>query len=139
MITYKALEYNEFQIKELYEKNGWTAYTNNIDQLFGGIKSSLEVYAAYDEELLVGLIRVVGDNHVIIYIQDILVLPEYHDKGIGTRLINYVTKKYNHVRQIVLMTGKEEKQIGFYEKNSFKKMDSLDITGFVYVKNKISQ
>ena len=37
--------------------------------------------AAYDEDRLVGLIRVVGDGLTIVFIQDLLVYPQYQRQG----------------------------------------------------------
>ncbi len=130
-IIYKELQFDEKEIINLYQDNNWTMYTKNQNNLFKGIKNSLYNYAAYDEKKLVGLIRVVGDNNTIIYIQDILVLEAYHQKGIGTKLIQYVINKHKNVRQICLMTGKSDKQKMFYEKNGFKEYGDLEVVGFL--------
>lgn len=134
MITYKNLVYDEEAILSLYLKNGWTAYTTNKELLFNGIQNSLDTLGAYKSSILIGLIRIVGDNNTIIYIQDILVHPDFQHQGIGTELIKMIIEKHSHVRQIVLMTDQSQKQIGFYEKNGFVKMKNQNITGFVYKK-----
>ena len=118
------------QILELYEANKWGAYTEDPPTLINGIAQSLYSLGAYDEDKLVGLIRVVGDGETIIYIQDILVLPEYHRKGIGSSLMNRVLLKYKDVRQINLTTDNTEKQRGFYESLGFVSYDKRDIVGF---------
>lgn len=119
MIEYKELLYDENAIIDLYLNNEWYAYTNNKEALFKGIKNSLDVYGAYDKDKLVGLIRTVGDNETIIYIQDILVNKEYHRKGIGSTLVKTIIDKYQHVRQIVLMTDQTKQQIDFYKSLGF--------------------
>ena len=43
-------------------------------KLKNAINNSLKVLTAWDDEKLVGLIRVIGDGYTIIYIQDILIL-----------------------------------------------------------------
>lgn len=130
-IIYKDLFFDKPAILNLYIDNGWTMYTKNSDSLFKGILNSLYTYAAYDNDKLIGLIRVVGDYYTIIYIQDILVLEEYHHKGIGTTLMQYVINKHKDVRQICLMTGKSDKQKAFYEKNGFKEYTDLEVVGFL--------
>ena len=115
---------DDSDILKLYEANGWTNYTDNLPTLIKGINNSLDCFTYYEEDILVGLVRVVGDGVTIIYIQDILVLPEYHSKGVGSLLIGEVTKKYKNVRQIVLMTDSEESQHKFYEKNGFGKIST---------------
>jgi GNAT superfamily N-acetyltransferase len=130
-IHYQNLIFDEDAILNLYLDNGWTMYTKDPKTLFEGIKNSLYSYAAYEKNKLIGLIRVVGDNNTIIYIQDILVLESYQQKGIGTSLIQFVINKHKDVRQICLMTGKSEKQKAFYEKNCFKEYGDLEVVGFL--------
>lgn len=119
-------------IWKLYETNGWIKYLNDFKGLLKGIEKSLDCFAYFDESKLVGLVRVVGDGVTIIYIQDILILPKYQDKGIGSLLISAVTEKYKNVRQIVLMTDSEEKQHNFYRKNDFQKITDWGGVAFTY-------
>ena len=78
---------------------------------------------AYDHNQLVGLIRVVGDGLTIIYIQELLVNPAYQRRGIGTKLINSVLKKYDSVRQKVLLTENSLKTRMFYKSCNFNPCD----------------
>ena len=133
-IVYKDLEFDEKEILNLYNDNGWSSYTRDEKSLFKGIKCSLLVLAAYDTGTLVGLIRVVGDGNTIIYIQDILVLKRYQRLGIGTKLLLDVLNKYNKVRQICLSTDLTEEQKKFYESCGFKEYNDKKITGFIYYK-----
>jgi ribosomal protein S18 acetylase RimI-like enzyme len=100
--------------------------------LLKGIRQSLYAYAAYDNERLVGLIRVVGDGMTIIYIQDILILPDYQRQGIGRTLMNHILEKYQDVRQIILTTDLTEEQQAFYETLGFVKYESLKLQGYYY-------
>ncbi len=122
-------------VKALYEANEWYAYTNDFDSLMKGIKNSLDVFAYFEEDVLAGLIRVVGDGHTITYVQDILLLPEKQNKGIGTTLMKRVLEKYKNVRQIVLLTDKRPEQLHFYGKNGFIDVTEIGCTGFTYVRN----
>ena len=75
----KIKEYTEFkkdEIWQLYTQVGWTAYTENMTALERGYKNSLLVLAAYENEELLGIVRVVGDGATIILVQDILVYPQ---------------------------------------------------------------
>ncbi|MDM0902013.1 GNAT family N-acetyltransferase [Clostridium perfringens] len=74
----------------LYESAGWFDYTEDLEKLEEAFKNSLKIISAWHEEKLIGLIRVIGDGLTIIYIQDIVVLPEYQGNGIGRGLINSV-------------------------------------------------
>ena len=118
-------------IKRLYEDAGWVSYTENLPQLMKAIDASLFVVSAWDDNKLVGLIRVVGDGVTIIYIQDILVLKAYKRKGIGSKLLISVLESYRDVRQKVLLTDDVEETRGFYETNGFISCDKGDTVAFV--------
>lgn len=122
---------NVEDILYLYNDVGWSSYTKDIDSLIKSIKNSLKVISVWDKDLLVGLIRVVGDGHSIIYIQDILILQKYENRGIGKRLIEIILDKYKNVRQKVLLTDKEEKNILFYKKVGFSMAEEFGCVSFV--------
>ncbi len=130
-ITYKPYEnFNEDEILKIYKSVGWVNYTENPDMLRNAYKNSLTILGAYDEDDLVGIIRVVGDGHSIIYIQDIIVRPDYQRCGIGSVLLENVLSMYSNVYQKILLTMKEEKTIKFYESIGFKADYDLDCVAF---------
>ena len=120
------------EIMNLYEDAEWYAYTKDRIRLKNAIDNSLKVLTAWNNHKLVGLIRVVGDNHTIIYIQDILVLKEYQGQGIGSKLLNLILEKYKSIRQIVLMTDNTKETISFYKKNGM--VDTAEYNGVAFVK-----
>lgn len=131
-IKYK--ENSTFKLKELvelYENVGWISYSNKPSELNEAIKNSLFNIGAFDGEELVGLIRVVGDNISIIYIQDILVKENYQRLGIGSDLLQLVLNRYNNVRQIVLMTDNTEKTKLFYKRNGMVPFEKFSGFGFI--------
>ena len=79
-------EYKEAEILRLYAEVGWTAYTDAPDTLRKGFENSLLTLAAYEGTTLLGLVRAVGDGHTIIFVQDILVRPQFQRRGIGPAL-----------------------------------------------------
>lgn len=96
--------FNDEEIHSLYTSASWTAYTEDFNVLKQAFSHSLLILAAYENGNLAGLIRIVGDEHTIIFIQDVLVSPKYPRRGIGTVLIREVLNRYSHVRQIELAT-----------------------------------
>ena len=118
------------QLINLYTSVGWSSYTQNPRQLQKAVANSLFAIGAYDQNQLVGLIRVVGDGLTIIYIQDLLVNPVYQRRGIGTKLINSVLKKYDSVRQKVLLTENTVKTRMFYERCNFNPCDKYNLIAF---------
>lgn len=124
-------EYKESEIARLYESVGWTAYTDNLAALCEGFRNSLLVLAAYDNDELLGIIRVVGDGATIIFIQDILVFPQHQRKGIGTALIRAILNRYSHVRQIELATDNTPETKAFYKSLGFRDFSEIGYCGFV--------
>ena len=83
----------------LYNSAGWSEYTENTEKLRRAFENSLCVLSAFSGEKLVGIICAVGDGIKILFIQDILVRPEYQRKGIGKGLLQAMLKRYSDVRQ----------------------------------------
>jgi ribosomal protein S18 acetylase RimI-like enzyme len=131
-IKYQELQYDEDQILTLYSNNGWYAYTNDKQSLFEGIKQSTENFAAYHNQKLIGLIRVISDLHTICYIQDILVDKQYQRKGIGKKLMEYILQKYGHCRQIHLTTDQTIQQREFYQAIGFIPYEVKKCVGYMY-------
>jgi len=120
----------------LYEAVGWTNYTTKPEMLKAAFENSLHVLAAFTEEgILVGVLRAVGDGASILFIQDILVTPEYQHQGIGTELLQQTLEKYKNVYQIQLTTDNSMKTISFYESNGFTSLTSLNCVSFIYTGN----
>ncbi len=123
--------YNEPEILRLYKSVGWTAYTDHPELLRKGFDNSMLSLAAYEEDQLLGIIRVVGDGHTIVFIQDILVFPEHQRKGIGTALLQAILDRYSHVRQIELATDNTPKTIAFYKSMGFREISEIGCCGFM--------
>lgn len=102
-ITYKQVKnIDKSKIARLYSNVGWTAYTNNMNQLHQALSQSYDVTSAWDKDILVGLVRTVSDGLTILYIQDILVLISYQNNGIASMLIEIILEKHKTVRQKIL-------------------------------------
>ncbi len=124
-------EYKEDEIKRLYTEVGWSAYTENMLALEQGYKNSLLVLAAYENEELLGIIRVVGDGFTIVFVQDILVFPEKQRQGVGTALLKAVLAQYPDVRQIELITDNTPKTVAFYKSLGFYELSEIGCCGFM--------
>lgn len=133
MIGYKTNDAISFEeILPLYEAVGWTNYTTNPTMLKNALEHSLFLISARDENgKLVGFLRAVGDGYSILYIQDIIVLPEYQRQGIGTQLLRQTLEHFKEVYQIILTTDSELKTIAFYEANGFTALSKYGCTSFM--------
>ena len=127
----ECTEFKKDDIWQLYTQVGWTVYTENMTALERGYKNSLLVLAAYENEELLGIVRVVGDGATIILVQDILVYPQKQRQGIGTSLIKAVLERYADVRQIQLVTDNTPKTVAFYQSLGFVEREKLGCCGFM--------
>jgi ribosomal protein S18 acetylase RimI-like enzyme len=70
---------------------GWEEYIN-FDVAAESIQNSLFGVVAEHNKQVVGMGRVVGDGKIYFYIQDIAVLPEFQNHGVGGRIMNRLIK-----------------------------------------------
>ena len=127
-------KYENFHLEEiinLYQSVGWTNYLERTNILEEAYANSLCVLGAYDSDRLVGIIRAVGDGQTIVFVQDIIVLPEYQRKGIGTKLLKAVMDKYHDVYQIELLTDNTVKTKAFYRSVGFTASDDIGCVAFI--------
>ena len=102
----------------LYASVNWQRYNADPDTLLRALAAS-DVVIAVDDDVLVGLARAVSDGETIVYIQDVLVRPEFQRQRVATQLIEWLLQPYESVRQKVLLTDDEDVQRAFYESLGF--------------------
>lgn len=122
----------EAELYNLYHSVGWFNYLSCEYKLTAMLEQSSYFVTVKHDNQLVGLIRALTDGISIVYIQDLLVLPEYQNKGVGKQLLNYVLKQYNGVRQIVLTTDNDPTKKYFYEKSGL--FATIDFNCISYMK-----
>ncbi len=70
------------------------------------------------DDRLIGIGRVIGDGSLFFYVQDLVVDPEFHNKGIGTALMQrielYLSKVASKGSTIGLLSAKGKES--FYAK-----------------------
>lgn len=124
------VDYNEQEILPLYESVGWQNYTQSPQMLKEAYAHSLKIYAAYVNNKLAGIIRVVGDGASVVFVQDLLVYPECQRQGIGTALLKMIMEEYQNVYQMHLMTDNTEKTIAFYQSLGFMMDTDMNCRAF---------
>ena len=125
--------YQEEEVLELYGSVGWINYTARPEMLKAAFSSSALVLGARFGSKLVGLVRAVGDRASILYIQDILVHPDYQRRGIGRKLLLEMIKRYPDVYQTVLMTDDTPKTAAFYRSCGFSADKDLGLCAFLRI------
>lgn len=118
-VVYKSTkDFTEKQIEELFLSVNWLS-GKYPRRLTNALKKSQTVITAWDEEKLIGLIRVLDDGGMVAYLHYLLVHPDYQGNGIATKLLTEVKNRYKDFLYINLMPD-ESKNIAFYEKYGFK-------------------
>lgn len=117
----------------LYTDAGWTAYTRQPDVLRLAFANSPVVLVARLNDVVVGLLRAVGDEQTIMYVQDIIVHSTVRKQGIGRALLQYFLQQYRSVRQIVLMTDNLPETSAFYTSCGFQPTNALNLQTFIAV------
>jgi ribosomal protein S18 acetylase RimI-like enzyme len=117
------------QLHTLFVSVGWSDGSETPDMVKTGygipwINSTL-VVSAWAGELLVGAVRVLSDTMFRSIIYDLLVLPEYQNRGIGVELLRRCTEHFPNSEWLVQTT---EEISGYYKKHGFKINDDVFLT-----------
>ena len=123
-------------VLHLYQAVGWTNYTNQPQMLDQSLAHSLAIYVARDGEEIVGLVRLVGDGFSSVFVQDLIVLPNYQRQGIGSDLMKEALGDFKDAYQVQLATEQTEKTLGFYRSLGFETLSTYDCTGMIWVDRK---
>ena len=120
------------QFFKLYMTTGWNKkYNLDEDKMFNAIKNSWYLVSAYDDDLLVGFGRVISDGILHALIVDMMILPEYQNKGMGKAILNKLLYrcKLNNICDVQLFCAKGK--IGFYKSMGFNERP-LDAPGMQF-------
>lgn len=112
----EAREYNR-----LTDSVGWGIRDEKIIQQ--ALENTLYSLCVYDGDRLIGYGRIIGDKTIFLYIQDIIVIPEYQGKKIGTGIITELLKKVEEYKKvnpnIRTYVGASKGKEDFYKKFGF--------------------
>ena len=118
MIKYtKEKKFTQEEVQKLFLSVGWTS-GNYPKRLYKALMNSSTVLTAWDEEELVGLIRVLDDTEMLAQIHYVLVHPDHQGKGIAGAMLEHVKEKYKDFMYIEVMP-EDKKNVPFYEKHGF--------------------
>ena len=105
----------------LTESVGWGKRENNIVK--EALRNTLYSLCVYDENRLIGYGRIIGDKTIFLYIQDIMVIPKYQGKQIGTCIMYKLLEQVDRYKKvnpdIRTYLGASKGKEGFYEKFGF--------------------
>ncbi len=104
----------------LFETTGWNdEYGASADELHTSLQQSWHLISAFDDDRLIGFGRTICDGVMHALIVDLIVLPEYKGKGIGSHILTDLVERclQHNVRDIQLFCARG--QTGFYLKHGF--------------------
>ena len=120
-LIYKDIhEFKREELKDLFLSVEWSS-GHYPDKLVVAMRNFKTVYTAWDGNKLVGLICAMDDGIMTAYIHYLLVRPEYHQMGIGHRLVEMMKDHYASYLRIALIAYNDE--LEFYQSCGFKKAD----------------
>ena len=109
------------QLHKLFISAGWSDGTETAEMIknynIPFINATL-VISAWENERLIGAVRVLSDKMFRSIIYDFLVLPEFQNRGIGGQLIKRCIARFPNSEWLVQTT---EKIASYYEKNGFQR------------------
>ena len=118
---------NEFNT--LTESVEWGTRENSIVE--EALRNTLYSLCAYDEDKLIGYGRIIGDKTIFLYIQDIMVIPEYQGRQIGTGIMNKLLERIDEYKKINpdirTYLGASKGKESFYEKFGFISRPNEDL------------
>ena len=121
MIKYIEQTPSADEFNNLTNSVGWGIREKNIIE--EALKNTLYSLCVYDDNKLIGYGRIIGDKTIFLYIQDIMVIPEYQNKHIGTGIMNNLLKQINEYKKINpsirTYLGASKGKESFYEKFGF--------------------
>lgn len=105
----------------LTESVGLEKRENSI--LEEALKNTLYSLCVYDENKLIGYGRIIGDKTIFLYIQDVMVIPKYQGKQIGTGIMYKLLEQVDRYKKvnpnIRTYLGASKGKESFYEKFGF--------------------
>ncbi len=108
------------QVQQLFLSVHWVS-GNYPERLYKALMNSSTVLTVWDDEKLIGLIRVLDDTEMLAQIHYVLVHPDYQGQGIAGKMLAYIKEKYKDFLYIEVMP-EDKKNVPFYQKHGFSVM-----------------
>jgi len=85
-------------VETLFKDAGWAMNTPSWQQekFYLIFKNSTWAFTVWDNNKMIGMVRVISDQIMAANIMDLVVLSEYHGKGIGKKLVELCVQKLPH-------------------------------------------
>ena len=109
------------EFNTLTDSVGWGCTNREIVEK--ALKNTVYSICAYDDNKIIGFGRLIGDTAMFLYIQDIMVLPEYQRQQVGSSIMKYLINKVDEFKKdnldIRTYLGASKGKDAFYKKFGF--------------------
>ena len=121
MIIIKENINNIDEYNYLFDAVGWGHYEKEVSKK--ALENTMYSISVYDDEKIIGFGRLIGDSICYIYIHDVMVLPEYQNKTIGTKIMEKLLQKIKQIQlenpYVRVYLGASKGKEKFYKKFGF--------------------
>ena len=121
MFVLKENVNNVDEYNYLFDEVGWGCYDYEVSKK--ALDNTTYSVSVYDNEKIIGYGRLIGDGICFIYIHDVMVLPEYQHKKIGTKIMNKLLEKINQIKlenpYVRVYLGASKDKEDFYKRFGF--------------------
>ena len=113
----------------LTEAVGWGVRNENIVK--EALENTLYSLCVYDDDQIIGYGRILGDKTIFLYINDIMVIPSYQSKHIGSQIMKCLINQINVYKKvnpnIRTYLGASKGMESFYERFGFISRPNEDL------------
>lgn len=138
-ITYIEKVPSSKEFNYLTESVGWGRRNDSIIE--EALNNTLYSLCVYDGEKIIGYGRIIGDKSIFLHIHDVIVIPEYQNKGIGAEIMTRLLKQIDEYKKVNLnirtYLGASKGKESFYEKFGFVRRPNEEFGAGMILYNKI--
>ncbi len=121
MISIKENVNSVEEFNYLYDAVGWENYDEKISEK--ALENTIYSVSVYEDNKIIGYGRLIGDEICFLYIHDVMVIPKYQNKKIGTQIMDKLLEKVNQIKlenpYVRVYLGASKGKEKFYERFSF--------------------
>lgn len=121
MISIKANVNSIEEFNYLYDAVGWGSYEEKVSEK--ALANTMYSVSLYDDDKIIGYGRIIGDGICFLYIHDVMVIPKYQNKKIGSQIMNKLLEKVNQIKienpYVRVYLGASKGKEKFYERFGF--------------------
>ena len=105
----------------LYDAVGWGSYDVKVSEK--ALANTIYSVSVYDDDKIIGYGRIIGDGICFLYIHDVMVIPKYQNKKVGSQIMNKLLEKVNQIKienpYVRVYLGASKGKEKFYERFGF--------------------